>query len=149
MSTLYLSACAQTLVQSFLKDISFYDIQLNTSLKNIQKNKKIKNDLSLVFKKRGEAVYSLNNQNINLFGLATFNSAQVIFKNKLLKTVVLTSLDDNFEKVYFKLCDKYGKPKSSPIKNSLNKIYVWSDGKHDLMLKPSKMDYLLKFSFSK
>lgn len=139
---------AQNHINTFLTDLSIKDFKLNSTLVDIQKNKRINSGLTFFAKEDNVSMYILKDQKINLFDLGT-TEAFLNFENGKLKKMsfeVLGDLDDGiFERMHKLFESKYGKPVSLPTKNNLYKIHVWKEGDNELILKPLKISFMIIF----
>jgi hypothetical protein len=123
------------------------DFKINSSLKDLEKNKNLTGSLSFFARRDDESMYLYKNNHLDLKSSSLLIDATFIFKNDTLKRLEFEKIGDSsngdFQKAYNDLSSKYGTPISFPGKNLLYKEYAWLYKDLILRLKPLKFSFLL------
>ena len=131
-------------LSDFLKEASNYDISLNESVFSVKGNEKIKDKLNLHRKSGDDSIYKLQGIDIVLFDSVPFKEAYFVFENNLLKVVLFESYNNDHEKFYDKLCNKYGKSKDY-LNELAGPYFIWNNGKNELALMKKGKYYFVRF----
>jgi hypothetical protein len=141
---LTMCARAQQRSDSFLVDVfGINTFKINSTLQNIQSDKKVAENLSFRHKIDNEVIYFLADQQVNLPGLKPldrleFNTLELTIENNKLRDVDLYVPVRFMAQVFKKTCDqfsaKYGHFVIVDKKNSSYKKYVWNLGTNELVL---------------
>jgi hypothetical protein len=137
-------AMAQQQSDRFLADVfGINTFKINSTLKDIQNDKKIAEHLTFFNKVDNRAVYFLSDQKINLPGLKAldrleFDTLELVFENNKLHDVELHVPGHFKNLIITKTCDqfnaKYGQSIVVDLKNGNYKMYSWNLDTNELTL---------------
>jgi hypothetical protein len=143
---LTLGAMAQQRSDHFLEEVfGLNSFKLNSTLRDIQNDKEISENLSFVSKMDNRATYFLIDEQINLPGLKSQgrlgpDTLELAFENNKLHDVVLfvpASIKDIIlKKTFDQFNEKYGRAAIVDQKREDLKSYVWTLGANELSLNP-------------